>query len=115
VADYVRALRALLRGEETTWEGAIVRMMQPAGFAPERPVEVPILIGADGPRGQQVAGDLGDGIFAAALPPAGPDLPAWRAVLLFGTVLDPDEQPGDPRVIEAAGPALAVVFHALYE
>jgi 5,10-methylenetetrahydromethanopterin reductase len=115
VAGYVRTLRALLRGEETTWEGAIVRMMQPDGFAPERPVEVPILIGADGPKGQQVARDLGDGIFAAGLPPAGPDLPAWRAVLVFGTVLDPDEQPGDPRVIEAAGHALAVVFHAVYE
>jgi 5,10-methylenetetrahydromethanopterin reductase len=115
VAEYVRTLRALLRGEETTWEGAVVRMLQPGGFAPERPLEVPILIGADGPKGQQVARDLGDGIFAAGLPPVGPDLPAWRALLVFGTVLDPNEQPGDPRVIEAAGHALAVVFHAFYE
>ena len=33
----------------------------------------------------------------------------------FGTVLDEGEDPTSPRVASAAGPALAVVFHALYE
>lgn len=115
VSAYVRTLQTLLRGETTTWEGAVIKMIQPPGFAPDRPLQVPILIAADGPKGQQVARDLGDGIFGAGVAPSGADLPAWRILLAFGTVLDDTEQPGDPRVVEAAGHALAVVFHALYE
>jgi 5,10-methylenetetrahydromethanopterin reductase len=115
VASYITALRSLLRGEETLWDGAVIKMMQPDGFAPARPLDVPILVGADGPKGQQVARRLGDGIFAAAIPPTGPDLPPWRALLMFGTVLDESEAPDAPRVIEAAGHGLAVVFHGLYE
>ena len=115
VADYVRTLRALLRGEDAMWEGGVIRMIHPTGFAPGRPIEVPILIGADGPKGQQVARELGDGIFAAALPPSGRDLPEWKAMLAFGTVLVEGEALDTPRVIDAAGHALAVVFHALYE
>lgn len=115
VADYVRAMRALLRGEDAVWEGAVVKMIHPSGFAPDRPVDVPILIGADGPKGQQVARELGDGIFAAGMPPVGANMPTWRGMLAFGTVLDEAEQPEDRRVVDAAGHALAVVFHALYE
>jgi 5,10-methylenetetrahydromethanopterin reductase len=115
VAAYVRALRSLLRGEDAVWEGAVTRMVHPTGFAPPRPIEVPILIGADGPKGYQVARQVGDGVFAAALPPTDPDLPAWRALLTFGTVLGDGEDPGDPRVLQAAGHGLAVAFHALYE
>jgi 5,10-methylenetetrahydromethanopterin reductase len=115
VSEYVRTLRTLLRGEMATWEGAAIRMIHPPGFVPLRPLEVPILIAADGPKGRQVARDLGDGVFGAGVAPSGADLPAWRIVLAFGTVLDDTEQPEDPRVIEAAGHALAVVFHALYE
>lgn len=116
VAEYVRVLRALLRGEETVWEGAVVRMLHPAGFAPERPVDVPILIGAEGPKGRAVATELGDGIFGVAGAPADePGLPAWRAVLTFGTVLDDGEDPAGERALAAAGHALAVVYHGLYE
>src|SRR5918912_2025751 len=32
VACYTRVLRALLRGEEVEWEGAVIRMGQPPGF-----------------------------------------------------------------------------------
>ena len=32
VAEYVRVLRALLRGEEATWEGARIKMIHPHGF-----------------------------------------------------------------------------------
>jgi 5,10-methylenetetrahydromethanopterin reductase len=115
VSAYVGTLRTLLRGETASWEGAVIRMIHPAGFSPGRPLDIPIVIAADGPRGRQVAQELGDGVFGAAVPPSGADLPAWRILLAFGTVLDDSEQPGDPRVIEAAGHALAVVFHAVYE
>lgn len=116
VAEYVRVLRALLRGEEATWEGAVVRMIHPPGFAADRPVDVPVLIGADGPKGVAVACELGDGIFSAGRPvAAGDDAPSWRALLLFGTVLDVGEAVESPRVLDAAGHGLAVAYHALYE
>ncbi len=117
VAEYVAVLRALLRGDEASWEGSIIKMIHPDGFAPARPIdEVPILIGADGPKGHAVARQFGDGIVAAAVPPGREvDLPDWRALLVFGTVLGDDENLTDGRVIDAAGHGLAVGFHALYE
>ena len=116
VAEYVRVVRALLRGEEATWDGAVVKMIHPPGFVADRPVaDVPILIGADGPKGYAVAEELGDGVFGAGAPPTGDGLPQWRAMLAFGTVLDDGETPSDERVIDAAGHSFAVLFHALYE
>ncbi len=109
VAEYVRVLQSLLGGEEVSWEGAVIKMME------RDPVEVPVLIGADGPKGRAVAAALGDGIFASGAPPVGEELPAWRAMLVFGTVLADGETPGDERVVDAAGHALAVVCHGAYE
>lgn len=114
VRSYVLALRALLRGEETEWDGAVIRMIHPQGFAPPRPIDVPILIAADGPKGLAVAAELGDGVFSAARPADGVG-PTWRAVLSFGTVLDEGEDVASERVLAAAGHGLAVAYHALYE
>ena len=52
---YIRTYRGLLRGETVEWEGAKMRMLHPDGHAPARPVEVPILVGALGPKGNRVA------------------------------------------------------------
>jgi 5,10-methylenetetrahydromethanopterin reductase len=115
VRDYVTVLRALLRGDEAEWEGAVVRMIHPEGFVAGRPVEVPILIGADGPKGRAVAEELGDGLFSAGIPAPGEGGPAWRALLVFGTVLEEGEEPTTDRALAAAGPGLAVAYHAVYE
>ncbi|MDQ1396701.1 MAG: 5,10-methylenetetrahydromethanopterin reductase [Acidimicrobiaceae bacterium] len=114
VAEYVRALRALLRGDDVDWDGGRLRMMHPDGFGPARPVDVPILIGADGPKGLAVAAELGDGVFSAGQPSGG-DASGWRAMLTFGTVLDEGESAESERVLLAAGHAAAVAYHALYE
>lgn len=113
VAAYIRVLRALLRGEEAEWEGAVIRMMHPEGFAPTRPIDVPLLVGADGPKGLAVARELGDGIFTAS--GAGANGFKWVARLMVGTVLDDGEDPGSERVLAAAGHGGAVRFHGLYE
>src|SRR6478752_3261325 len=86
VGEYVRVLKALLRGETAEWDGAAVKMLHPEGFGADRPIEVPILIGADGPKGLGVAREVADGVFSAGRPIDG-EGPSWRAVLLFGTVL----------------------------
>jgi 5,10-methylenetetrahydromethanopterin reductase len=115
VAAYVRVLRALLRGEDAEWEGKAVRMLHPDGFGAARPVDVPIFIGADGPKGQAVAAELGDGVFCAGVPAAGIERFDHVALLTFGTVLDDGEAPASERVRAAAGHAVAVVYHAMYE
>ncbi|WAC90659.1 LLM class flavin-dependent oxidoreductase [Mycobacterium sp. Aquia_213] len=116
VAEYVRCLRALLAGEAAEWEGTKIRMLQLPGFGAKRPITVPILIGADGPKGLAVAAELGDGVFSAAVPQAdAAKISDWRALLCFGTVLDEGEGLTSPRAIDAAGPAAVVVYHAMYE
>ena len=114
VEEYVVALRALLRGETVQWEGASIRMLHTDGFVADRPVDVEVLIGADGPKGTAVAERVGDGVFTAGVPNvAAAD--RQQALLQFGTVLDDGEDVRSPRVLAAAGHGLAVVFHALYE
>lgn len=116
VAEYVRCLRALLAGENSQWEGATIRMLHPSGFGAPRPIDVPILIGADGPKGLAVAAEVGDGVFSAAVPqPDAVKVADWRALLSFGTVLDEGEQLTSARVADAAGPGAVVMYHAAYE
>jgi 5,10-methylenetetrahydromethanopterin reductase len=113
VETYVRALQGLLEGETVEWDGAPLRMLHPPGFAAARPVKVPFLIGADGPKGTAVAKAVGDGIFAAALPNAAAT--GWHALLQFGTVLKDGEDVRSDRVLDAAGHGVAVTYHALFE
>ncbi|HEX9258262.1 MAG TPA: LLM class flavin-dependent oxidoreductase [Acidimicrobiales bacterium] len=111
VREYVQVLQALLAGETAQWEGASIRMMHPDGFASARPLKLPLLLGADGPKGDAAARDLADGIFTTS-PRPGFDR---CAVLTFGTVLAEGEDPGSERVLDAAGHAGSVILHALYE
>ena len=116
VAEYVRCLKALLAGETGEWEGAKVRMLHLPGFGAKRPVPVPILIAADGPKGLAVAAELGDGVFSASVPqPDAVKVAEWRALLTFGTVLDEGEQLTSARVADATAPGAVVMYHAAYE
>jgi 5,10-methylenetetrahydromethanopterin reductase len=116
VAEYVRCLKALLAGETAEWEGAKICMLHPPGYGAQRPIDVPILIGAEGPKGLAVAAELGDGVFSAAIPqPDAAKVADWRALLCFGTVLDDGEELTSPRAVDAAGPGAVVLYHAMYE
>jgi 5,10-methylenetetrahydromethanopterin reductase len=107
VAQYVRALRGLLRGEIVEWEGRAIQMMHPPGYAAPRPLAVPFLIAAAGAKGIATARELGDGVFGSA--PIGGF--AWSVLLAMGTVLDPGESAGSERAIAAAGHAASVGLH----
>lgn len=109
---YIEQLRALLRGDKVEVDGAIVQMMHGADFAPPRPINTPIVIAANGPKGLAVAHELGDGVMTIG---SGDPEFDWCSVLAFGTVLDPGESAGSERALAAAGPALTVVYHAMYE
>lgn len=116
VEHYVEVLRALLRGEPAEWDGAWCQMRHREGFGAPRPVDVPILIGADGPKGFAVAAGVGEGLFSAGVwNPEAAAVTDWRALLQFGTVFDEGESPASPRVLDAGGPGVAVVYHAVYE
>lgn len=107
VAEYVRALRGLLRGEVVEWEGRAIQMLHPDGYGAARPIDVPFVIAAAGPKGIAAARELGDGVFGSA--PIGGF--AWSVLLAMGTVLDPGESAGSERAIAAAGHAAAVLLH----
>ncbi len=112
---YVRAFNGLLRGDVVEWEGAKMQMLHPSESAPPRPVVVPVLIGALGPKGRQVAHDLGDGLFVALnVDEAAKEFP-WVALLYWGTVLDDGESANSERAKAAVGPGWALAYHSTYE
>jgi 5,10-methylenetetrahydromethanopterin reductase len=115
MAEYIRAYRGLLAGEVVEWEGARMRMLHPAGHAPPRPIEVPILISALGPKGAEVARELGDGLFATLQLPDFAREFSPVSYLAWGTVLDDGEDPTAERVRLAGGPGTALAWHGAYE
>ncbi len=108
VREYVRVLKALLRGEQAEWEGGVLQMLHPEGYGAPRPIEMPIIIAAAGPKGIAAAHEVGDGVFGAPSPIPGFK---WSVALTFGTVLRDGEDPGSARVLGAAGHAAPVLFH----
>ena len=92
-----------------------MRMLHPAGFGAPRPVEVPLLLGVGGPKGVAVATELGTGIFCAGTVTEGAAAFDDVSLLAFGTVLEPGEDAASDRVRAAAGHAVAVAYHAVYE
>jgi 5,10-methylenetetrahydromethanopterin reductase len=63
-----------------------------------------------------VAARLGDGLFSATADILTADTHHdWRALLMWGSVLEPGESPTSGRVMDAVGPAIAVLYHLTYD
>jgi 5,10-methylenetetrahydromethanopterin reductase len=115
VEEYVKAFRGLLEGNAVLWEGAKMRMLHPDGHAPPRPIDVPVVIAAIGPKGDAVARRIGDGLFVVGLVPPFAKDHQWVAMLCHGTVLHPDEDVRSDRVRAAAGPGtMTLSYHVAY-
>ena len=112
---YITAFRSLLRGEVAEWDGAEMRMLHGPDSMIDVPVEVPIYIGAIGPKGLEVAQHLGDGLFVASGVPEGASGFESVAYLVWGTVLEESEDTAGDRVRAAAGPGVMQTYHATYE
>ncbi len=112
---YLRAYRGLLAGEVVEWEGAQMQMLHPDGHAPARPVDVPVLVGALGPKGDAVAREFGDGLFVTLQLPDFMSKYSWVPYLVWGTVLDEDEQVDSEHARQSAGPGWALAYHGAYE
>ena len=113
--DYVAAFRGLLAGATVQWQGTRMQMMHSTGHAPERPIDVPILISALGPKGVEVATELADGLFTVNGETLYAAQFSWAALGVHGTVLADGESLDSPRVQAAAGPGNALAYHAAYE
>jgi 5,10-methylenetetrahydromethanopterin reductase len=116
VADFVRTLRALLDGEVVDIEGGPCQMLHLAEWAAERPLRTPLWVAPSGPKGMAVAAKINaDGVLLS-MPPGQPlEGPRPAAMIVSGTVLRPGEDHESTRVIEAAGPWYAAMWHAVYE
>ncbi len=112
---YIRAYRGLLRGETIEWEGARMRMLHPPGHGAPRPVEIPVLISALGPKGAGVARELADALYATLVLPDFAKEFSDVSYLFWGTVLDDAEDRSSERVRAAGGPGLALAYHGAYE
>jgi 5,10-methylenetetrahydromethanopterin reductase len=108
-------IKALLAGKQVEIDGSIVQMRHPPGFAAARPMEVPILVAANGPKGIGVARELGDGlIYAGSLSkvPNGFDT-LW--MMAGGIVLHEPERQASPQVQDTARIMFSLQYHLAYE
>jgi 5,10-methylenetetrahydromethanopterin reductase len=108
---YVEQLRGLLRGETVDVDGARAQMVQTEEFAAARPIDVPLLLSAFGPKGQDIAREVADGVIAIG----GVEGMDWCVQMVNGTVLDAGEDLSTPRVKEAAGPWYVVMYHGAWQ
>jgi 5,10-methylenetetrahydromethanopterin reductase len=112
VRSYAVAVRKLLRGETIDADGATVSLMHPDTIGPRPPVEIPIVFAVAGPRGEEIARECGDGVFTVR--DGSGDGFDWHCRLALGTILDEGEDLTGERIVEAAGPGAALVYHQAY-
>lgn len=108
---FLTQVKGLLAGERVEIDGAVTQMIHPPGFAPERPIAVPFLVAANGPKGIAVARELGDGLIYGGAPD---NVPSGFEILEMGSggiILKDDESPSSPRVLESARIAFALGYH----
>ena len=135
--EYVRVVRALVHGEEVDY--ALGGEAHPVRFTSLEQKHVrlepppPILVAANGPLGQALAGEIADGL-CTSLPRGGtmPEIMAnvargaaragrtlgadfHTAALVNVLMLEPGEPLTSPRVIAEIGPAVMTNFHYLVD
>ncbi|MCW2830468.1 MAG: class flavin-dependent oxidoreductase [Aeromicrobium sp.] len=113
VEKYIVTIRGLLNGDTVEWEGRPIRMVHPEGWGPSRPIRTPIIVGAEGPKGMDVARRTGDGVTTFVQ--TAPTDFDWVMRLVFGTVLRDGESPESDRVYAATGAIAGLGYHATYE
>jgi 5,10-methylenetetrahydromethanopterin reductase len=109
---YLQQLRSLLAGETVDIDGQPSRMLHWDTLALPRPIRVPLVVSAFGPRGIALARAIGDGRIGLSRREPGD---TWYAQIFPGTVLDDGEDPRSNRVLEAVGPwLLSSYYHDAY-
>ena len=112
VRDYVEQLQALLRGEVVRIDDRDCQMIHRPELTGPRPIRVPILLSAFGPKGQGITREIADGWMGVPPPPEAVD---WAVHMVNGSVLAPGESPTSSRVIDSVGPWQALMYHGAWE
>lgn len=112
VRDYVEQLQGLLRGDVVTVDGEACQMIHRPELAKQRPIEVPILLSAFGPKGLAITKEIADGWMGMSPPPEAFD---WAVQLVNGTVLAPGESPSADRVVHEVGAWQVGAYHITWE
>lgn len=136
MAEYIRIIEALLRGETTEWtaEGDThkIRFLNPEIELVNIKDPIPTVISAFGPKARHLAAKLGAGWigpnswpdrekaeiddYHAAFKAAGhKDRKPFASMIISGRVLDDGEAPDSKLAMAQAGPFAAIVFHNLVE
>ncbi|MEZ5166755.1 MAG: hypothetical protein R2695_09755 [Acidimicrobiales bacterium] len=94
-------------------DGQPCQMMHHPELAVARPIDVPLILSAMGPKGVGVAENLElPGIMNLFAPAEGF---GERIQMLSGTVLGDGESPADERPAAAVGPWYLMAYHSVYE
>ena len=109
---WVEQLRGLLRGDVVEIDGRPCQMIHRPELAKARPIEVPLLLSAFGPKGMAIAHEIADGWMGMSPPPESFD---WAVQMVNGTVLAPGESPSASRVVDAVGPWQVGAYHITWE
>jgi 5,10-methylenetetrahydromethanopterin reductase len=110
--EYVEQLQGLLRGDVVTIDGKPCQMIHRPELAKARPIEVPILLSAFGPKGRAITREIADGWMGFGTPAEPFD---WAVQMVNGTVLDPGESPSSQRAIDSVGAWQAGSYHITWE
>ena len=111
VRRYVEQLQALLRGDVVEIDGKQCQMIHHPEMANVRPIDVPILLSAFGPKGTAIAREIADG-WMSVFPPS--ERFDWAVQMVNGSVLEEGESNASPRVIDAVGPWHTLMHHAAW-
>ena len=108
---HITQVRALLRGEPVQIDGALAKMLPFTGWHPAYPIDVPLLLASQGPRGRALAAEIADGLISMGTPAAGFDT---SLVSIAGTVFEPGEDFSAPRVRKSLAPLVATAYHGTF-
>ena len=108
---HIEQVRGLLRGDVVDIDGGLAQLIASDGYLPDRPIDVPILMAAQGPKARQLASEIADGMIALGAPAPGFDT---CLVSTNGTVLDDGEDITSPRAAAAVRPLVALAYHFRY-
>jgi 5,10-methylenetetrahydromethanopterin reductase len=111
MARYLVQVRGLLRGEAVDLDdGGLAQLSASEGWLPSRPIDVPLLLAANGPKGHATAREVADGLITGA-----PEPGSERCyVPCNGTVLADGEDLDAERVRKTVAPLVATTYHSLY-
>ena len=108
---HIIQVKTLLRGDPVDIDGGMAQLLASEGDLPDRPINIPLLLAAQGPRGRDLAQEVADGLISMGTAAAGFDT---CLVSINGTVLDEGEDVTSPRARAALTPLIALAYHFRY-